>query len=120
MERYAKAGTAASDMALIFAFMKMLDPTSTVREGEFATAQNAASIPERIRNQYNAARKGTRISEKQRDDFVNQARGVAATATQTYEAVRGEYETYARLQQIPSQLLFGATTPKVVLVEETE
>lgn len=120
MEQYAKAGTAASDMALIFAFMKMLDPTSTVREGEFATAQNAASIPERIRNQYNAARAGTRISEKQRDDFVNQARGVAATATQTYEAVRGEYETYARLQQIPSQLLFGATTPKVVSVEETE
>jgi hypothetical protein len=35
--------------------MKMLDPTSVVREGEFATAQNAASIPIKIVNMYNKA-----------------------------------------------------------------
>jgi hypothetical protein len=29
-------------MAMIFAFMKMLDPSSVVRETEFANAQNAA------------------------------------------------------------------------------
>ena len=29
------------DLSMIFAFMKMLDPTSVVREGEFATAANA-------------------------------------------------------------------------------
>ena len=36
---------AAGDMALIFSYMKMLDPNSTVREGEYATAQDAGSIP---------------------------------------------------------------------------
>ena len=48
--------TAASDIALIFNFMKMLDPGSVVREGEFATAQNAAGVPERVVNQYNRLR----------------------------------------------------------------
>jgi len=33
--------------------MKILDPGSVVREGEFATAQNSAGIPERIRAKYN-------------------------------------------------------------------
>ena len=45
----------ASDMALIFGFMKLLDPTSTVREGEYATVQNATGIPGRVTNAYNNA-----------------------------------------------------------------
>src|SRR3990167_7070520 len=44
-------GTAAGDMSLIFGIMKMLDSNSTVREGEYATAQNAGSIPDRVRAQ---------------------------------------------------------------------
>jgi len=43
--------SAAGDLALIFNYMKILDPGSVVREGEFATAQNSAGIPERIRAQ---------------------------------------------------------------------
>ena len=39
-----KADTAAGDLSLIFGYMKMLDPGSVVREGEFATAQNAGGI----------------------------------------------------------------------------
>ena len=37
--------TAVGDLSLIFGYMKMLDPGSVVREGEFATAQNAAGVP---------------------------------------------------------------------------
>lgn len=65
--------TAAGDIGMIFAFMKMHDPTSVVREGEFATAQNAAGVPERVINIYNAALKGTRLSPEQRLDFQTQA-----------------------------------------------
>jgi hypothetical protein len=36
--------SAAGDLALIFNYMKMLDPGSTVREGEFATAQDSAGV----------------------------------------------------------------------------
>lgn len=68
--------SAAGDLALIFNFMKMLDPGSTVRESEFANAQNAAGIPDRIRNIWNRAKSGERLADGQRDDFVSQAEGL--------------------------------------------
>ena len=68
--------SAAGDLSLIFGYMKMLDPGSTVREGEFATAQNSAGIPDRVVNMYNKALSGERLNENQRTDFLNQAKGV--------------------------------------------
>lgn len=68
--------SAAGDIALIFNYMKMLDPGSTVREGEFATAQNAAGIPDIVRNYYNRAKNGERLNPAQREDFVSQAQNI--------------------------------------------
>lgn len=70
----AKSPSAAGDLAMIFSFMKMLDPASTVREGEFANAQNAAGIPDRLRNQWNRLLNGERLNPQQRGDFLGQAR----------------------------------------------
>ncbi len=50
--------------------MKTQDPGSTVREGEFATAQNAAGVPEKIRNTYERVLNGDRLSPKQREEFL--------------------------------------------------
>lgn len=69
----AKDGTGASDIALIFGFMKTLDPGSTVREGEFATAQNSGSIDQTIMNMYNRVLKGERLQPEQRGQFANTA-----------------------------------------------
>ncbi len=69
----AAEATAAGDLALIFNYMKMLDPGSVVREGEFATAQNAAGIPERLRAQYNRITTGERLTKATRKDFRRQA-----------------------------------------------
>lgn len=65
--------SAAGDLALIFNYMKILDPGSTVREGEFANAENSAGIPERLRGQYNKVITGKRLAPEQRNDFVNRA-----------------------------------------------
>ncbi|MEE9510300.1 MAG: hypothetical protein V3V81_07380 [Candidatus Bathyarchaeia archaeon] len=67
----AKDPSAAGDLALIFNFMKVLDPGSTVREGEFATAESSGSIPSRITARYNKILEGERLSPKQRADFLN-------------------------------------------------
>lgn len=69
----AKNPSAAGDLALIFNYMKILDPDSTVREGEFATAQNSGSIPQRIIAQYNRALSGERLPDTLRTDFVSRA-----------------------------------------------
>jgi hypothetical protein len=65
--------SAAGDLALIFNYMKVLDPGSTVREGEFATAEQAGSIPTQIIAKYNKILKGERLAADQRADFVNRA-----------------------------------------------
>jgi hypothetical protein len=62
-------GTAAGDMAGIFSFMKTLDPTSTIREGEYASARNTTGIPGYILNYYNQAVDGTLLSPQQREEF---------------------------------------------------
>lgn len=84
----------ASDMALIFGFMKLLDPTSTVREGEYATAQNATGIPGRVTNAYNKAIDGVILNIDQRNDFLGQSK-------KQYDARLGEYKelktTYTKL-----------------------
>jgi hypothetical protein len=50
--------------------MKTIDPNSTVREGEFATAEQTAGIPDRIVNLYNNLRTGERLNQKQRIEFL--------------------------------------------------
>lgn len=73
--------TAAGDLSKIFGYMKILDPGSTVREGEFATAQNATGVPGRIANLYNKVVSGERLSPAQRAEF-DQAAGALVKSQQ--------------------------------------
>jgi len=87
--------TAAWDMSMIFAYMKMLDPSSVVREWEFASAQNTAWIPERILNYYNNARNWTRLSTSQRSDFINIAQQFLTSYVERYNQLLNQYKSYA-------------------------
>lgn len=73
VQRAAKDPSAAGDLALIFGVMKTLDPGSTVREGEFANAQNAGGVDDRVVSLYNRVIAGQRLSPDQRADFVRTA-----------------------------------------------
>ena len=95
----ASMDSGAGDIGTIFGYMKMLDPGSVVREGEFATAQNSSGIPDRIRNIYNAAMSGERLTPEQRAEFVrvsdalyeNEARRIEGV-NQRYGDIAGEYQ----------------------------
>lgn len=87
--------TAAGDLALIFNYMKILDPGSVVREGEFATAQNSAGIPERIRAQYNRIKSGERLTSDTREDFLQQAKNLYQTQADSQAYLESEYKGYA-------------------------
>jgi len=76
LQRGAASSNAAGDMAMIFSYMKMLDPGSAVREGEYATARNAAGIPEQIKNLYNKALDGQFLTPDQRSSFVRLGQGL--------------------------------------------
>ena len=62
--------TPTGDIALVYAFMKLLDPGSTVMAGEYATAQNAAGVSEKVRNAYNALLTGKKLGYDQRANFM--------------------------------------------------
>jgi hypothetical protein len=87
---------AAGDLALIFNYMKMLDPGSVVREGEFATAQNAAGVPDRIWNLYNKTITGERLSGDQRKMFAKQAESLYKQALKDENTVRSGIERIAK------------------------
>jgi hypothetical protein len=73
VEAAVKKPSPANDIALVFSYMKMLDPTSVVRENEQATAQNAGGVPQRIRAQWNALQSGENFTPEQRRDFYQSA-----------------------------------------------
>lgn len=68
-----KDPSAAGDLALIFNYMKVLDPGSVVRESEFAQAASTGAFGERIKAAAEAIGTGRRLSQAMRDDFVNRA-----------------------------------------------
>ena len=88
--------SAAGDLALIFNYMKVLDPGSTVREGEFANAQNAGSVASSVRNMYNRVMTGERLNETQRADFVGRASKLYKSQLKGLEALEKDYTSKAK------------------------
>lgn len=117
----AKDATGASDLSLIFGYMKMLDPGSTVREGEFATAQNATGIPDRILNSYNNAIKGTRLNPTQRLDFSGQAQKVLKAQLEQQKRWDKTMSERARNSGIdPERVIHGKTLFGDAYTNETQ
>jgi hypothetical protein len=61
--------TPIRDQAAIFSWMKILDPGSTVREGEYASVKNAAGVEDRVRNWYNRTIEGKILTPEQRKEL---------------------------------------------------
>jgi len=89
-----------SSIAMVFKFMKALDPTSVVRESEFATAENSSGVPENMRNMYNKLMSGGKLGTKQVEEFVATAKGLANSAIDSSST---EIENYLNT--------FGNTVP---------
>jgi hypothetical protein len=128
IETAAKNPSPAGDIAMVYGFMKVLDPSSVVREGEFATAQNAGSVPDSVRNMYNKALNGERLNEKIRSDFLQQARNLVESqrvmsndlisryteVAKNYKLDPNQvvYDPFKRVQT-PEQIIGGATTTNI-------
>jgi hypothetical protein len=108
LQAAAQKPSAAGDLALIFNYMKMLDPGSTVREGEFANAQNAAGVPQQIAAYYNRIRSGERLTDATRADFLNQAQGQYQSQENNHLQFVNQYTELAKRQGL---------NPKNVIVD---
>ena len=75
--------------------MKALDPSSVVREWEFATAQNAAWVSDQIRNQYNKIVTWERLNANQRNDFLWRATDIFDNEIANSSMVRDQFKRIA-------------------------
>ncbi|MEZ7195398.1 hypothetical protein [Pseudodesulfovibrio karagichevae] len=91
----AREPSAAGDIGLVFSIMKMFDPGSVVREGEFAVAQNAAGVPARVRAQYNKLISGERLTPEQRADFVGTAQRIYQDQAESFSRKKDFYSGLA-------------------------
>jgi len=82
-----KNPTGATDIALIFNFMKMLDPTSVVRESEFQAAAGASPLLLRLGAEYN------KLFKKEAEKLPD------ATRRQFFQAATETYVPYVEGQQ---------------------
>jgi hypothetical protein len=106
--------TGPGDIALLTAYMKLLDPTSVVREGEFATAENAGSAFQKVGGLYNKVLTGGKLTPELRAQFRADAKNVYGAAKGRYDSLAKEYRRLARQNGVPEAdvvMDIGAETP---------
>lgn len=96
----AKNETPQSQIALVFAFMKLLDPGSVVREREYATAANAAGVPERVRNTWNKIVDGRFLTRQQILGMVREAQGIYAVSRKGHQKMADLFAQQAARQGV--------------------
>ena len=116
----AAVDSAAGDMSLIFAYMKMLDPDSVVREGEQATAESARGVTDGIMNMYNKAVSGEKMTTNQRADFVNTSRKLFKDIKRLAEPVQSRIRDITKRYDLNEEDVFGKVTEKNKILTKFE
>jgi hypothetical protein len=81
--------SAANDLAMATKYMKILDPTSVVRESEFALAVNATGLLDKVQNYASSVLEGKKLNPAQREDFYKSAKEI----NDAFQAERGKVDT---------------------------
>lgn len=105
--------TGTGDVAAVYAFVKMQDPTSSVMEGEQVTAQNAPGIAESVRAQLNSLltdAKGGKFTPDGRKMLLNTGRNLYRNSAENQKKINDVYEKSGKE--------FGIDTSRVLIPVE--
>lgn len=103
--------TGPSDIALIFNYMKMLDPGSVVREGEFATAANAGGVGQRVAGIYNRVVNGEKLTPEVRQQFIQSANSLYSASREKLDLINNRYSGIAGQYGLdPNNILYQMQT----------
>ena len=113
-----------ADVAMIFQFMKSLDPDSVVREGEYATASNAGlGVPERVWRLYNSAIDGEILLPEVRKEIIRVAREAILGKRPVFDRIRQSYIDRHDMIGIPKERferLFRDPYQDIVIPDEPD
>jgi hypothetical protein len=104
----ASAGkNAASDVSMVFAYMKMLDPGSVVRESEQMTGRNARGVEDALRNIDDWFREGRTLTSKQIRDFVSEAEKIYRRQLAMQERIDKPFRAQAKKMGYDEKFIFS-------------
>lgn len=83
--------TPAAQLAAIFKYMKALDPTSVVREGEQVMLQKTGGVFDTVGNYINQLNNGSRLNAKQLKDLTNTAKRLSNTSAESVNKSLDDY-----------------------------
>ena len=89
------ADNKAGDLQIIYAFGKVMDPGSVVREGELAMAQNVGGIADRLKGYIASIQGDGRLPPNVRRELLNEIRSRASGIADQYNQVREQYKGIA-------------------------
>ena len=101
------AKSPAGDLAAATKFMKLLDPTSVVRESELAMAMSATGALDRLYNYAKMLTTGEKLTPNQRDDFRTLANEFYSTSYNQYNTKRDEYVGIAERNKLSVEDVVG-------------
>lgn len=87
--------SAANDLAMATKYMKILDPTSVVRESEFALAVNATGLLDKVQNYAASVLQGKKLNPTQRKDFYDSAKAINDAFQAERQKVDDQYSEMA-------------------------
>ncbi len=91
LDKLGDVNSAPAQMAMVFKYMKALDPTSVVRETEYASARNTTGVPDQILNYYNKLVDGSLLNKQQVKEFVDVSKQLANSRAEGVEKSVTEY-----------------------------
>ena len=111
--------TGAAQMAAIFAYMKLQDPNSSVREGEYANAKNAGGVSSKIANAYNSLMDGKILDPQVVKEFVSTAGTIKQAQLGQQKRINDEFRSMAQRYHLDPDQVVGSgavsgTYPKQV------
>jgi len=105
--------TAAGDIALLYATAKLNDPTSVVRESEFAVQASAGSLGDRWKNAVGKIQSGQRLTESQRQQLKDETENLYRAQLQGYDQLKQQFNGIAYENQLnPKNIIADYATPK--------
>lgn len=88
----------AGDIARVFSFMKVLDPTSAVLPQEAANVNNAAGVPEAVRALWNRVRGGGTLAEGARKEIAAQVERIYSARAKQHDKLQTQFAGIAKRQ----------------------
>jgi hypothetical protein len=102
--------TGMDDIAIVFSFMKLLDPGSVVRESEFETAANAGPRAKWFARQWNRFITGGRFTQADRKGFLRSSLTLVKPAMDEDKELQRKYISMSRRYGYPAAFVIPPST----------